>query len=831
MKGNYKLKTFEGLSNEEFENLEGVNFTLSRLGEGIVTIKFTDLTVFEHKVFNNLREVISEDNEYVYPEKYVIDCLNSGKAISVIFEKCSGLAALNLFKKINLENAIFNRVKFSAKSARYRLGHETLDTRPRVKKSLIVKNSVIYNCLEYAEPQNNQLLFSGTDIHIEDSLIQAEVALLGKVKVISTNIVDTSEENHVCIIQDSCVKKVALTPKFTIIISSTVANSILRGFIYVLKSNINTTDFSQTESDKYSFSIMYSNVCTAYLREIKTKAKYVHTREIAHLHNLQISWYKANITNNLFSGMCLNGESFTPGEWEYLVSQNIFPTRQGELLYHPKRGRTFDTSQMYDIGLKLLDTHITNLQVKNPLKLVRILFKYRYISYNTAKSILKAVGLPEKLNLKALLDYREFAKTIAMFQGENTESLDLLDRVTYTLTLSRNKHVVIPAIIPLEYTCSGETLAAKNGKPIKADILKDIYTNWYFSAALGAYIRRNYLTTYSTALSRMIGSAYGVSLAKIHHIVKVPIKEDGSLYRRPFSNIDNQEEYRLNGTCIQKVVINTDIITEYHSNCKDNFIGRPYKNMYVGVEIEVEYKDVSAKKTTLRALQSLQKNTLFRDKFVLERDGSLNNGFELITQPHSLEDIKETLKIINEIPNVVAEDTCGVHVHVSKKDVNADIHCFVFNALGVFNSNWLTSFSERSKFRYCQKFNTVSRNKLTIDSMSWFSYSSDKYGMINLGKESTVEFRLFAGSTDYNRIVACVEFSLAYTLIVKKLVNELKEALSCSRNELERKALYLDYKDRLEVLQKFPTKNLKELLIEEATENSFTTLLRELKKY
>ena len=253
--------------------------------------------------------------------------------------------------------------------------------------------------------------------------------------------------------------------------------------------------------------------------------------------------------------------------------------------------------------------------------------------------------------------------------------------------------------------------------------------------------------------------------------------------------------------------------------------------MYVGVEIEVEYKDVSAKKTTLRALQRLQKNTLFRDKFVLERDGSLNYGFELITQPHSLEEIKETLKIINEIPNVVAEDTCGVHVHVSKKDVNAGIHCFVFNALGVFNSEWVTSFSERSKFRYCKKFNTVPRNKLTIDSMSWFSYSSDKYEMINLGKESTVEFRLFAGSTDYNRIVACVEFSLAYTLIVKKLVNELKEALSCSLYELEQKALYLDYKDRLEVLQKFPTKTLKELLIEEATENSFTTLLRELKKY
>ena len=828
MKGNYKLKTFEGLSNEEFKSLEGVNFTLSCLGEGVVFIKFKDLTVFEHKIFTNLRSPISEDKEYVYPEKYVIDCLNRGKAISVVFEECSGLTALNLFQKINLENTIFNRVKFSEKSARYRLGHDTLNIRPLVKKSLVVQNSIIDNCLEYAEPQNNQLLFSGTDIHIKDSLIHAEVALLGKVRLIDVTITDTSAENHVCIIQDSCVKKVALTPKFTIIISSTVANSILRGFMYVLKSNINTTDFSQTESDRYSFSIMYSNVCTAYLREIKTKAKYVHTRGIDHL---QISWYKANITNNLFSGMCLNGESFTPGEWKYLVSQNIFPTRQGELLYHPKRGRTFDTSQMYDMDLKLLSNYITNLQVKNPLRLVRILFKYRYISYNIAKSILKAVGLPEKLNLKALLDYREFAKTIAMFQGENTESLDLLDRATYTLTLSTNEHVAMPAIIPLEYTCSGEILAAKTGKPIKADILKDIYTNWYFSAALGAYIRRYHLTTYNTVLSRMVGSAYGVSPAKILNIVKVPIKEDDNLYRIPFSNIDNQEEYRLNGTCIQKVVINTNIITEYHSNYKDNFIGQPYKNMHVGVEIEVEYKDVSAKKTTLRALKRLQKNTLFRDKFVLERDGSLNNGFELITQPHSLEEIKETLKIINEIPNVVAEDTCGVHVHVSKKDVNAGIHCFVFNALGVFNSKWITSFSERSKFRYCKKFNTVSRNKLTIDSMSWFSYSSDKYEMINLGKESTVEFRLFAGSTDYNRIVACVEFSLAYTLIVKKLVNELKEALSCSLYELEQKALYLDYKDRLEVLQKFPTKTLKELLIEEATENSFTTLLRELKKY
>ena len=213
----------------------------------------------------------------------------------------------------------------------------------------------------------------------------------------------------------------------------------------------------------------------------------------------------------------------------------------------------------------------------------------------------------------------------------------------------------------------------------------------------------------------------------------------------------------------------SNIIKSYHSTAKNKFVG--VGDYFLGVELEMEMKDYGKKNLVYKELHRL----LHTNKnFVLERDGSLNYGFELITQPHTYEKLLTTLKVVEEIPNVSAKSSrCGMHVHISKKAFKEELEQGTLILICMHLQNYFKKFSERKSYDYCRLY---LRGATFSDIDSWnkvFSNRSERRMFVNLTNSQTVEFRIFQGSTDYKTIVANVQMVIILQKLVRNILLEL----------------------------------------------------------
>jgi formylmethanofuran dehydrogenase subunit E len=160
-----------------------------------------------------------------------------------------------------------------------------------------------------------------------------------------------------------------------------------------------------------------------------------------------------------------------------------------------------------------------------------------------------------------------------------------------------------------------------------------------------------------------------------------------------------------------------------------------------------------------------------RDRAYAKHDGSLRSGFEIVTHPMTFEfhvqkaKWKEAMKALNDM-GFTAHDcgTCGLHIHVSKKSLGAtqEARERTFKALLVFlRKFWaqLVVFSRRredSLLRYAKPYQHSSP-----DSMYREACSSDtgKYYAINFKPRSTVEFRFYRGTLNYDTFLACLQLT------------------------------------------------------------------------
>ena len=136
------------------------------------------------------------------------------------------------------------------------------------------------------------------------------------------------------------------------------------------------------------------------------------------------------------------------------------------------------------------------------------------------------------------------------------------------------------------------------------------------------------------------------------------------------------EEHYYNGI--------TGIISGYHSNnTKQHLYGllkdQPAKDFKgFGFELEVDKSDIDSGYKSLYnniVAHAIIDNTgLEKDEVFFETDGSLDNGFEIISQPHTIDTFYEktdSWKMMLDILNDATfkshnAGTCGLHIHVSK---------------------------------------------------------------------------------------------------------------------------------------------------------------------
>jgi hypothetical protein len=181
------------------------------------------------------------------------------------------------------------------------------------------------------------------------------------------------------------------------------------------------------------------------------------------------------------------------------------------------------------------------------------------------------------------------------------------------------------------------------------------------------------------------------------------------------------------------------------------FFGQaPY---HLGLELEVEAKRASLRDGAEHMYGAIG------ERAYLKYDGSLSDGFEIVTHPHSLDEIQSKFPwyALQEIQEMGFRSwntsSCGIHVHVSRNAFKDDAHQIKFTKLIYDNQRQVERLAGR-KSSYA-KFNDKGR---LVAKVKFGNQSDGRYSAVNNENENTLEVRVFRGSLRKERILSAIEF-------------------------------------------------------------------------
>ena len=216
---------------------------------------------------------------------------------------------------------------------------------------------------------------------------------------------------------------------------------------------------------------------------------------------------------------------------------------------------------------------------------------------------------------------------------------------------------------------------------------------------------------------------------------------------------------------------------------------------YLGFELEVEARNESRYAGAEIAQDALGSHAYMKD------DGSLSDGFEIVTHPHTLSDYQTNFnwefasKLKREGFRSWNTDTCGLHVHVSRTAfgtgespwgrsdreqliLRRQSHELRFMKLIYDNQRQVERIAGRAGNQYAT---FQDRGKL-VPKVKFGNQSSGRYSAINSENDATLEVRVFKGSLRKERVLSALEFvtaSVEYTRDLK--VTSKNQALSWLR--------------------------------------------------
>ena len=207
----------------------------------------------------------------------------------------------------------------------------------------------------------------------------------------------------------------------------------------------------------------------------------------------------------------------------------------------------------------------------------------------------------------------------------------------------------------------------------------------------------------------------------------------------------------------------------------------------LGMELEVEISDDYNRNDKAQQLYDAIKYTPYEDGVThrycfIEHDGSLNNGFEIVTGYTGLDVHAKQLEFFKKPwRGVRSHDTrtCGLHVHIDKKGVSLFHACkMVFFINDSNNQKLIKDIARRANADYAQiknkkaSYQWLKRAKASGNPLNYLN--EERREALNFQNENTIEFRLFKGTLRYETIMACLEFTYATWFFTRDTgVNEL----------------------------------------------------------
>jgi hypothetical protein len=230
----------------------------------------------------------------------------------------------------------------------------------------------------------------------------------------------------------------------------------------------------------------------------------------------------------------------------------------------------------------------------------------------------------------------------------------------------------------------------------------------------------------------------------------------------PVCNNEFPEQLITDGECI-KCSANRYKIHNYSAKAPDLLTFKAKKVMpstiYLGIELEYE--------TPNRDIARVAVGKALRGHAIMKSDGSIRNGFEIVTCPATLEiHLEEFKKFFSTFPAelskskntmIFPDDNTGMHVHVSRKP------------LSMLTIGKMTSFLNRKSNKEFIAYiaGRIDNHFARMDTSRTVTFplmgNGDRYNALNLQNSATVEFRIFSTPKNWSEFASRLEFCQALT--------------------------------------------------------------------
>ena len=205
------------------------------------------------------------------------------------------------------------------------------------------------------------------------------------------------------------------------------------------------------------------------------------------------------------------------------------------------------------------------------------------------------------------------------------------------------------------------------------------------------------------------------------------------------------------------------VIHDYYYKPEPEFKGTGSR--FFGVELEVD----DAGESNTNAAKILDAANSGEEKIYIKHDGSLNEGFEIVTHPMTLAyhmskmpwaDILSAAKQMGYRSH--SSGTCGLHVHINRTafgKTEAEQDEAIARLLYFFEKHWeeLLKFSRRTHKQLTQWAARYGLREHPNEILKRAKGDQERYACINLTNYHTIEVRIFRGTLKLNTLLATLQ--------------------------------------------------------------------------
>lgn len=218
-------------------------------------------------------------------------------------------------------------------------------------------------------------------------------------------------------------------------------------------------------------------------------------------------------------------------------------------------------------------------------------------------------------------------------------------------------------------------------------------------------------------------------------------------------------------------------IHDYSCKPEPIFKGKDKHGVYLGFELETEYKQTVQSASTYASME-------LEGVAYLKHDGSIGNGFEIVTHPHTHLTYRENSAILWDTIELLRDkyggrswdtDTCGLHIHISRKGFSSGAHLHRFIALVYHNAPTMMKFAGRksrfARFNDVYTFDEYDRPVFSLKHKTGnpLRTASERYSAVNTQNKDTIELRFFRGTMNKSGVLSALDLAQAMVEYTREL--------------------------------------------------------------